>query len=109
MATISSNFFTGKIALHVQLTAKLPYYALHILTTDALSLFIRAGNYWWVSHQMGEEDGFMRAEVEEEADKRLPPVKGWQFFTTSGWFSSGDHTLECSRRPSAESAGQFVR
>ena len=63
MATISSNFFTGKIALHVQLTAKLPYYALHILTTDALSLFIRAGNYWWVSHQMGEEDGFMRAEV----------------------------------------------
>ena len=59
----------------------------------------------------------MRAEV-GEADKRLPPVKGWEFLTTSytsnefhttsGW-SSGDQTLECSRHPSAESAGQFVR
>ena len=106
MATISSNFFTGEIALHVQVTAKLPYYALHILTTDALSLFIRAGNYWWVSHRMGEEDGFMRAEVGEE-HKRLPPFKGWQFSTTSGWFSE-DYALECSRHPSAESAGPFV-
>ena len=51
----------------------------------------------------------MRAEVGEgEADKRLPPVKGWEFHTTSGWCSE-DQTLECSRHPSAESAGQFVR
>ena len=71
-------------------------------------LFIRAGNHWWVSDQLGGEDGFMRAAVEEEADKLLPPVNGWQFFTTNGW-SSGDRTLECSCHPSAESAGQFVR
>ena len=42
----------------------------------------------------------MRAEVEEEADMRLPPVKGWEVYTPwKGEWSSEDHTLECSRHP----------
>ena len=66
----------------------------------------------------------MRAEV-AKADQKLPPVKGWEDVYTPGkhsrrknpisrkWvstgkWSSGDQTLECSRHPSAESAGQFV-
>ena len=43
-----------------------------------------------------------------EADKRLsPPVKGWEFFTSGKW-TSGDQTLECSRHLSAELAGKNV-
>ena len=76
--------------------------------TDRLSPFIRAGNHWWVSDQLGKEDGHMRAEVGEE-NKRLPPVKGWEVYTPGkfmfrkGEWSSKDHTLECSRHPT----GQF--
>ena len=71
--------------------------------------FIRAGNHWWVSDQLGKEGGYMRAEV-EEADKRLPPVKGWEVYTPGksmsrkGKWSSEDLTLECSRHPT----GQFL-
>ena len=73
-------------------------------------LFIRAGNHWWVSDQLGKEGGYMRAEV-EEADTRLPPVKGWEVYKPgnlmlgNGEWSSEDHTLECSRYPT----GQLVR
>ena len=58
----------------------------------SLSLFIRAGNHWRVSAQLGEEGGSLKAEVEEA---NQPPVKGWMFLK-GGKFSSEDETLECS-------------
>ena len=65
--------------------------------TDALSLFIRAGNHWRVNDQLGKESSGLRAEVGEA---NQPPVKGWMFYTGSEW-SSEDETLECSRQLSA--------
>ena len=59
----------------------------------ALSLFIRSGDYWWVSDEVGKEAGFLRAKV-GEADQLLPPVKGWEFWDGGKWDS--DPTLECS-------------
>ena len=59
----------------------------------ALSLLIRSGDYWWVSDEVGDEAGFLRAKV-GEADQLLPPVKGWEFFDGGNWVS--DPTLECS-------------
>ena len=82
-------------------------------STNGLSLFIRAGNHWWVSNQLGKKGGHMRAEV-GEADQRLPPVKGWEAYKPGklmfwkGKWSLKDQTLECSCDPSAESAGQVV-
>ena len=95
--------YRWKIALRVHLIARLHCYMLHatcyMLHADGLSPFIRAGNHWWVSDQRGKEGRFMRAEV-EEADKRLPPVKGWEVYTPwKGEWSSEDQTLECSRHP----------
>ena len=55
----------------------------------------------------------MRAEV-AKAEHKLPPVKGWKDVHTPGtWlstgkWSSGDQTLECSHHLSAE-PGPFVR
>ena len=76
--------------------------------------FIRAGNHWWVSDQLGKEGGHMRAEV-EEADKRLPPVKGWEVYkprngmlswmSRTGEWSPKGQTLQCSRHPSGDFAG----
>ena len=69
--------------------------------TDAISSFIRVGNHWWVSDQLGKEGGYMRAEV-GEADQRLPPLKGWEVYKPGKWiswkgeWSSEDQTLECS-------------
>ena len=94
--------FNYKIALQLSIHA------------DGLSLFIRAGNHWWVSDQLGKKGGYMRAEVGEE-NMRLPPVKGWEVYTPGKSMScksfrrlqkaSEDLTLECSRHPT----GQFVR
>ena len=61
------------------------------------SLLTRSDDYWWVSTEVGKEDGFLRAEVGEE-DQLVPPVNGWQFFGGTKWSSDG--TLECSREVS---------
>ena len=61
-------------------------------------LFIRAGNFWYVSDQLGEKAGYLRAEVVEE-NNPLPPVNGWQFPKEDEW--SDDNSLQCSREPSA--------
>ena len=60
------------------------------------SLLTRSDDYWWVSTEVGKEDGFLRAEVGEE-DQLVPPVNGWQFKKWFGTKWSSDKTLECSR------------
>ena len=58
-----------------------------------MSLFIRAGKYWWVSSKVGRKDGtcILRTEMRTDEDKMMPPVNGWQY----GWWKA-DPTLECS-------------
>ena len=73
---------------------KTRFFAMLCTHSGSLSLFIRAGNFWYVSDQLGEEAGFLRAKV-GEADQLLPPVKGWEFYGGGKWDS--DPTLECSR------------
>ena len=114
--TICSGFFTGDIALQCHwvhfIVRLLQCRNLHKLKHSPL--VIRAGNHWWVSDQLGKEDGFMRAEV-GEADMKLPPVKGWEvykpgtgMFSWTGEWSSKGQTLQCSRHPSGDFAGYFV-
>ena len=59
-------------------------------------LLTRSDDYWWVSTEVGKEDGFLRAEVGEE-DQLVPPVNGWQFKKWFGTKWSSEETLECSR------------
>ena len=44
-----------------------------------LSLLIRAGDFWWVGKEVGEEWGWLRAKVVSKEDQMMPPVKGWQY------------------------------
>ena len=60
-----------------------------------LSLLIRAGDFWWVYSEVGEENGWLKAKVVTEEDKRMPPVKGWTY--ADGGKMVSDPTLECSR------------
>ena len=65
-----------------------------------MSLFIRAGKYWWVSSKLGRKDGlfstcYLRTERQTDEDKMMPPVNGWQY----GWWEA-DPTLEASRQVS---------
>jgi len=60
----------------------------------------RANKHWWVSDELGKDDGYMRAEL-EEANRSLPPDKGWEVkprWWKDSW-SSEDQTLECSCHP----------
>ena len=78
---------------------KTRFFAMLCTHTGLLSLFIRAGDFWYVSDQLGEECAILRAEVVEE-NNPLPPVNGWQFPKEGEW-SSDDNSLQCSREPSA--------
>ena len=62
----------------------------------ALSLIIRAGDYWCVSSLVGEEAGWLRAKV-GEADLLLPPVQGWDYYDFGDKKWESDTTMECSR------------
>ena len=68
------------------------------MTHTELSLLIRAGDSWYVNDEVGEEAGWLEAEVVSEEDKLIPPLKGWQYYDGSEWES--DPTLECSREVS---------
>ena len=61
-----------------------------------LSLLIRAGDFWRVSDEVGEEGCALKAKVVTEEDKQMPPVKGWTYYAGDGKWPS-DPTLECSR------------
>ena len=68
-----------------------------LATPTDLSLLLRAGDFWFLSDELGEEEGDMSAKVETEEDKKMPPVRGWQYWD-SKWQS--DPTLEASRQVS---------
>ena len=68
------------------------------IPTD-LSLLLRAGDFWYVSEELGKKTGWLRAKVETEEDKKMPPVQGWQYATDDGKWQS-DPTLEASRQVS---------
>ena len=66
-----------------------------------LSLLIRAGDYWWVSSEVGKEAGNLRAKVWRA--KLLPPVRTWEFWDEdysgdnddNDWHY--DHMIKCSK------------
>ena len=64
-----------------------------------LQLIIRADGFWWVNEELGKKGGWLRAKVETEEDKKMPPVQGWQYHAGDGK-SQSDPTLEVSRQVS---------
>ena len=65
------------------------------MTLTLNSLFIRAGEFWWVSTEVGKKAGWLRAKVEREEDQLTPPLHGWQYWDGGKWMS--DPTMVCSR------------
>ena len=69
-------------------------------TPTDLSLLLRAGDFWRVSSELGKKSGgWLKAKVETEEDKKMPPVQGWQYSLGGGKWQS-DPTLEASRQVS---------
>ena len=70
-----------------------------LATPTDLSLLLRAGNYWGVSNELGKRTVGLRAKVETEEDKKMPPVQGWQYWGDDDvWLF--DPTLKTSRQVS---------
>ena len=67
------------------------------IPTD-LSLLLRAGDFWYLSEELGKEAGWLRAKVETEEDKKMPPVQGWQYGEGGKWHS--DPTMKASHQVS---------
>ena len=65
------------------------------MTHTVLSLLIRAGDFWWVWKEVGEEDGWLRAKVVSKEDQMMTPVKEWQYTDGKGNWPS-DLTMVCS-------------
>ena len=61
------------------------------------SLFIRAGEFWWISSEVGKEGGKMKAKVGKKEETNVPPIKGWQFAISEGNWRP-DPKMECSRQ-----------
>ena len=70
-----------------------------LTTPTDLSLLLRAGDFWYVYNELGKKGGWMKAKVETEEDKKMPPVQGWQYAAGDGKWPS-DPTLEASRQVS---------
>ena len=51
-----------------------------------------------MSDELGKDISWLKAKVETEEDKKMPPVQGWQYYDGSKWQS--DPTLEASRQVS---------
>ena len=71
------------------------------MTPTLNSLFIRAGEFWFVSNEVGEEDGDMRSKVVREEDRVTPPLHGWQYWNRFDGKWKSDKTLLCSREVSS--------
>ena len=77
---------------------------MHCDAHTQLSLLIRAGEFWFVSNEVGKkaeddelkETGWLKAKVVREEDKWTPPQKEWEYSDGGKWES--DPTLECSRQ-----------
>ena len=61
-----------------------------------LSLLIRAGDFWWVSDEVGKKGGWLKAKVVRDMNQLRPPHKGWQFCDDRGEWES-DPTMVCSK------------
>ena len=70
-----------------------------LATPTDLSFLLRAGDFWFVSKRLGKESGRLRAKVETEEDKKMPPIQGWQYAGGDCKWPS-DPTLEASRQVS---------
>ena len=70
-----------------------------LVTLTLNSLFIRAGEFWWVSNEVGKETGALKSKVVWEEDRLTPPLHGWQYRVGGKWVS--DPTLVCSRELSS--------
>ena len=72
-----------------------------MLTCDAhteLSLKIRAGEFWWVSDEVGKEISGLKSKVVWEEDQLTPPLHGWQYYVSAdGGKWNSDPALVCSR------------
>ena len=66
-----------------------------------LSLLIRAGDFWYVSSEVGKEVGSLKAKVVTEEDQQMPPLRRWQFLNNI-WTKPGtwefDPTMVCTRK-----------
>ena len=63
------------------------------------SLLLRAGDFWYGNDELGKKGGgWLRAKVETEKDKKIPPVQDWQYWGGSNMQS--DPTLKASRQVS---------
>ena len=61
-----------------------------------LSLLLRAGDFWWVSDEVGKKDGRLKAKVVSDQDQLdQPPLKGWQYWDGDKW--AFDTTMVWSR------------
>ena len=69
-----------------------------LLTLPLNSLFIRAGEFWWVNDEVGKKTGWMKSKGVWEEDRLTPPLHGWQYW--DGNKMQSDQTLECSREVS---------
>ena len=67
-----------------------------------LSLLIRAGDFWWVNDEVGEETGWLKAKVVSDQRWWLdqPPLKGWQYYDGDNYKWESDTTMVCSRQVS---------
>merc|ERR1712192_78285 len=74
-------------------TQGLVFRQLHAADRD-LYLY-RVGTTWWVSWDLGQEGGWLKAQA-GEADQSFPPAKGWKYGDISGSWHPYP-SLECSR------------
>ena len=68
-------------------------------TIFSLLATTRAGDFWFVINELGRKTGWLRAKVETEEDKKMPPVQGWQYTPGANEWQS-DPTLKASRQVS---------
>ena len=68
------------------------------MTLTLNSLFIRAGEFWWVNDEVGKDEGYMKSKVVREEDRLTPPLHGWQYWGDGKWTS--DQTMVWSREVS---------
>merc|ERR1712183_205377 len=76
----------------------LVYRQLHGVGDNQMQYYLhRFGDYWWVSDDVGKENGVLKAKV-GESDHLLPPVQGWEFYDYGGSLWKSDPTMVCSRQ-----------
>ena len=99
MLTVTIEFIIDSCLITLTIVQRISEKQMFTLPHNQLSLLLRAGDHWWVSEQVGEKDGYLKAEVVKE-DPLVPPINGWSYYDDGDNWKS-DETLECSRTVSA--------